>query len=687
MLDYLILAEKPSAAANFASALGGRSGTFDGHSYEIVNAFGHLLELDEPENQVSSDKKKKYSSWSPNNMPWNLEDFNWHRVPKISVNPRTKKKGSMEKTIKSIGQKSEHAKSIVIGTDNDPSGEGELLAWEIINAINWHGKVFREFHEDESEHGLQKSMRSLKDVTDQSKDGDYVKSDLRSKWDMASMQLTRLSTTYARDAGYNVRVAPQGRLKSVIVSLVYERLEDIKKYEKKPYFEVKFKDENGNLFTRKISKDMDPANINFRFTDKVLAKQDLTKYKNSAVAINESVIKKSAPTPLLDLSKIDASLSKLGYSSKTVKDVYQALYDNKYLSYPRTEDKFVTREQFIELEKDIDEIADVVGIDKALLTHREPRATHVKANATHGANRPGTKVPKTMDELARVVGSKNVRTCAQDLYKLVAKNALAMFAEDYEYKETKAFISDHSDFVATLKTPVTLNWKAIYGINEDKNNEFSKNAIPMVTEGSNAKPAQPTKDWIFNKLSKFGKHGVGTGATQQSTMADITDDKSGRHLLADNKGKLSLTETGYISALMAKETYISSPDITISLFDGMDRVGKFELDPKIVLASITKVVTHDKPLFEKNVGLLSEVLGQPKPKKKQNEKVEIVWNGKPIKIKSEWSKHKFTTDELQKMGLGESISFKMNGKAYTGSLANQEYKGNKFVGFKPSFSK
>ena len=37
-----ILVEKPSAARNFAAALGGMKGTFNGESYVIVAARGHL---------------------------------------------------------------------------------------------------------------------------------------------------------------------------------------------------------------------------------------------------------------------------------------------------------------------------------------------------------------------------------------------------------------------------------------------------------------------------------------------------------------------------------------------------------------------------------------------------------------------------------------------------------------------
>ena len=49
MVDYLILTEKPSAAENFSTALGGKNGTFDGKTYKIVHARGHLLTLVEPQ--------------------------------------------------------------------------------------------------------------------------------------------------------------------------------------------------------------------------------------------------------------------------------------------------------------------------------------------------------------------------------------------------------------------------------------------------------------------------------------------------------------------------------------------------------------------------------------------------------------------------------------------------------------
>ena len=81
------------------------------------------------------------------------------------------------------------------------------------------------------------------------------------------------------------------------------------------------------------------------------------------------------------------------------------------VSYPRTADKTITFEQFYELAPLVDRIAHLVGVDTALLTHREPRPSHVKNQGSHGANRPGTNVPASLESLEKYgPGAKQIYT-------------------------------------------------------------------------------------------------------------------------------------------------------------------------------------------------------------------------------------------------------------------------------------
>ena len=67
-----ILCEKPSAAKNFAKALGGSKGRFADTDYQIVNALGHLYEFAQPNDMVDDSKANRYKSWDVKNLPWNF---------------------------------------------------------------------------------------------------------------------------------------------------------------------------------------------------------------------------------------------------------------------------------------------------------------------------------------------------------------------------------------------------------------------------------------------------------------------------------------------------------------------------------------------------------------------------------------------------------------------------------------
>lgn len=684
MYDYLILAEKPSAAASFAKALGGKTGTYNGHSYKIVNSFGHILTLAEPEKMVAKDLQDKYGSWAVDSMPWKHTDFKWKRVPIVGINPRTKRKESMSKTIASIKAEASKASAIVIATDNDPSGEGELIGWEIIEAIGWHKKVLRVFFDDPSVNSLQKAMKSLVDISDISKDGDYVKAYARNRWDFLSMQLTRIATSSARNAGYNVSVIKQGRLKSVMTRHVYEQLQAIKNYVRVPYFEVKFNDGNDHIFSRKVSED-ETAGV--RFADKQAGLQDLSKFKDSAVVDMVKKRKTSGPAKLLSLSGLASILGKKGYSSKEILATYQKLYEAEYVSYPRTEDKTITPEQFNEMLPIINDIANVVNVDTSLLTHKSPRKSHVVNKGAHGANRPGLKVPKSLNELSKFGAS------AVDIYEVLSKNFLAMFGEDYEYDSVVAHLEKYPKFVTHFNIPVALNYKLIFSNdsddNEDKNSTkpLNSKASPYLYEGANKKPTKPTTKWLYTFLTK---NGVGTGATQVSTFADISNGK--KALLTEKNSALGITPLGEVSAIMAENTFISSVKITKQLFDAMDKAGKFEISSDKILDTAIQVVNHDLPIFEKNATMLKTLLGEPKGKLKMSArkpKVEGIFVPKGISVtfNKKWSTHEFTKKEIDALLAGKEITFDYvaaGGKHYgaTGKLERQSYNGNSFWGFK-----
>lgn len=649
-----ILTEKPSAKKNFMKTFGGETGVYKGKQFVIVNALGHLYELKDPKLQVNEELQKKYSSWELENLPWKYKDFNWEYKTT---------KGS-QAYLKVIKEKLKDCDEIVIATDIDPTGEGDLLAAEIIFGQKLNKKkLTRMEFVDESKKSLEKAFENRREIKDLSKDLNYQKALFRSKWDFMSMQFTRIASKVSPVKG----VIRQGRLKSAMVHLVGEQLKLSEVYEEIPYFQNKFIDENKIVYTnnkeKKYEEEKDVPNT----------------YKKSNVIVESKSIKKTPPPKLVDLARLSSMLAPRGYSSAEVQATYQKMYQEEYLSYPRTEDKNVTHEQFNEMLPLIDKLADVVGIDKKKLTHRKPRPTHVKNKGSHGANRPGTKVPKDLKSLSRFGRS------AIAIYTLLAKNFLAMFAEDYEYEHQKGYIEDYPDFKGIANIPKSMGWKEIFST-EDEEEEteelgLGKIGQPFVYKGFPPKPAAPTQGWLMKQLEKYN---VGSGATRNSTFTEVTNTNSKYPLISSDRGKLSLPIYGIISHQLLANTKIGDVKISEEVFAAMKAIGegKTELIEE-TLNKVEKLIIHDMKVMKDNSSNI--VLPEYEKVEKESMKTE---DGKEIEFKKEWGGHKFTEEEIEKLINGESIKIEglknKRGKKYSakGKIMEQKFQGRNFWGFK-----
>lgn len=652
-----ILCEKPSAARNFSTALGGMTGNFNNTNYRIVHALGHVYEFAQPNDMVDASKAERYKSWDVKNLPWNENDFSWQRV---------KKKGVSD-VLKNLKTVLSNCDEIVIATDVDPTGEGELLAYEVIEELKLTKKrISRMYFDDESVPEIQKAFKNRKIIPDFYGNPDYRKALYRAKFDFLTMQFTRIATT----CGDGRSVVRQGRLKSAMVSIVGDGLAAVANYKKIPFYSNRFKDENGNVYTNPE----EPV-----FPEK---SQVPNIYSSSPVVLEKTERKSTAPKKLLDLASLSAMLAPKGFKAKQVLDTYQKMYEAQIVSYPRTEDKVISPEQFNDLLPLADKIAAVVGVDKSLLTHRQPRSTHVKAGGAHGANRPGPNVPSSLDALS------SFGACAADIYELLAKSYLAMLAEDYIYDSEQGYLEKYPGFKAKSSIPVSMGWKLVFNDKDDDDEDDSskhlgKLANPFVHEGFPPKPPVPTMKWLMTQLAK---HDVGTGATRTSTYAEVTSEKSTYPLLIDKKGKISMAECGEISYRLLPDTHIGSIALTEEMQQDMRDIASGKADPDRCLAKIAGYVIDDLKTMTVNGQTIQKKAGKTMAEQKQ--KYEGIWNGQTVKFNRVWGGHEFTDEECEALLRGEEINVyglvsAKTGNTYgvKGKLTEQEFNGNKFVGF------
>ena len=664
-----ILAEKPSAARNFAKALGGQSGTYNGESYVIAFARGHLFELKQPVDQVAPAKRERYGSWALKDLPWDPNDFAFEREKKKDT---SKLLADIKKTLGSCD-------SIAVCTDLDPSGEGFLLAWEVISELGLaHKPIYRMYFTDESPASIQKAFISRKRVASPEDHDEYRMAWLRSRWDFLSMQWTRMASQLAGQRA----VVRQGRLKSAMTVLVGDQLKAHKAWKKVPFYEPRFRDENGVMY-------IDPDAQRFAHESDV----DLSGLHASSVTVDSQTMKRSGPPRMLDLAGLSALLSAKGVKAAEVLKTYQALYEAQICSYPRTEDKHVTKEQFAELVRNAPAIARAVGIDPSLLTHTAARPTHVKDSGAHGANRPGPVVPSSLAE----VESKYGKTGAM-IYELLARSALAVLAEDYEYEAQKGHVTDFPTYVGSCSVPKKQGWKAVLGgasmadDDDDENNGagLGTQAKPFVHEGVPPRPAAPTVKWLMKQLER---RDVGTGATRTSTFAEVSSTQSRYPLMSETRGKIDLTETGEISYRLLPGTHIGDLAITERVFSDMKAVAKGEKQADDVLAEVARLVTDDIAVMTANAQTMRKDLGMGDYVEK--EYFEGTWEktGAHVRFNRTWSGHRFTDQECMDLLAGKDIEItatsKRTGDDFTviGSFGEYEFEGRKCIGFIPDFTK
>lgn len=668
-----ILTEKPDAERKFAKALGGTSGTYEGQPYVITSAVGHLFEFVKPGKPgcaIDPSDEPDFASWATSSLPWDLSKLSWKRQAPAD-------KASKLREIKAALK---DCTEIVIATDVDPTGEGDLIAVEIIEELklNTPGRKFsRMYFVDDEAPSLRKAFVERKSVPSLFDLADYRKAYYRTRFDYATMQWTRVATDCCNGA-----LVRQGRLKTAMVKLVGDQLKAYNDYKRVPFYKSSFVDDHG---IRYMDKDAP------QFENRADVPMDFTESK---VVVDSRENKRTPPPALLTLSGLSAKLAPMGFKAEQVLKSYQNMYEAQLLSYPRTEDRTITREQFNEMLPLVDKIAKVVGADVSKLTHREPRSSHVKDAGAHGANRPGKVVPMSLEAIE---SNRDYGACGRAIYELLSKNFLAMFAEDYVYEKQVGHVEKYPKYIGSSNIPRSLGFKDIFPDDEDEKDvdESSEGlgsiAKPEVYEGAPTRPTHPNQKWLFSRLDKDG---IGTGATQLSTLKDILKPETRKGekadpnnvLLKDTKGKLTLGQLGDFSWMLTPNTTIGDLSLSKRVQDNMQLIAEGTLDPEDALRGIAELVMADLPVMQANAREMAKHVNLP-ARRNTSEIVKGVWNGEEIGLRREIFDHTLTDDELARAFSGEEIEFeatppKKEKSTHRMSIQRYTYQGKEYVGLR-----
>lgn len=324
----LIIAEKPSLARNIVAGIGGKmdkkDGYYIGEKYIVSWAFGHLFSLVDIESYTGGDGR-----WTLNNLPCFPEQFRFELRKdgaKKTVDAGVKKQFKILETLCNR----EDVTTIVNAGDADREGE-IIVRLCVENALKGKKEQKRLWLPDQTPETVAKALTEMKDESeyDNLAGEGYARTYI--DW-LYGVNLTRYATI---KTGKLLRV---GRVIAPIVRAIYDRDMEIRNFTPEKYFVISSAEETNGEKIELTSKQ--------KFAkDQILKATDTAKLYNDTGAVVTKVESKKEnifPGKLYSLSTLQNVLGEKYKMSMTDSlKIIQKLYEEGYLTYPRTNSEYL----------------------------------------------------------------------------------------------------------------------------------------------------------------------------------------------------------------------------------------------------------------------------------------------------------------------------------------------------------
>ncbi len=604
MSKQLIIAEKPSVAADIARALGGftkEKDYYESDDYVLSSAVGHLLELVVPE-----EYEVKRGKWTFAHLPV--------IPPRFALKPVEKTDDRLKLLTRLIKRKD------VDGLINacDAGREGEL----IFNYIAQHAKtdkpVRRLWLQSMTAQAIRDGFAHLRAAQEVEGLRSAAICRAESDW-LIGINGTRAMTAFnSKTGGFHLTTV--GRVQTPTLAIVVEREDRIRKFKPRDYWELEadFACQAGHYagrwFDEKFRKpEGDEHATAFRIWDKAQAEAIRAKCAGKRGTVSEEAKPSTQLSPLLfDLTSLQREANgRFGFSARVTLQLAQALYEkHKALTYPRTDARALPE----------DYLPTVKDVLRALPEEYAPFAGEI---ASQGWVRPNKRIfnnAKISDHFAIIpTGTlpKSLSEAEQKIYDLVTRRFLAVFYPAAEYRITTRISRIEGEaFKTEGKVLVNPGWLAVYGkaaVNEDEAEGGSPQLVPIQPgETVNADevavkalvtkpPARFNEATLLSAMEGAGKmvddeelraamaeRGLGTPATRAQIIEGLITEqylhREGRELIPSAKAFSLITLLKGLGV-----TALTSPELTGGWEYKLSRMERGELSREAFMAEIAEM--------------------------------------------------------------------------------------------------
>ncbi len=431
----LIIAEKPSLARNIVSAIGNmkrNDGFYSNQEYLVSWAFGHLFTLADIEDYEDNVTDTK---WKMDNLPCFPSKFKFNL--KKDMNKQID--SGIQKQFNIISTLCNREDVVKIVNAGDSDREGEIIVRLCINnALKSEKDIYRLWLPDQTNETISQGLKEMKLDSEYDNLANEGFARTYTDW-LYGVNLTRYATL---KTGTLLRV---GRVIIPIVKAIYDRDMSIRNFKPEMYYGMWSNEEtNGEVVELNSKEKFDKDN-------QKKAQEMCDKYNSVDAIVVDKKVKKDVMNPpkLFSLTKLQNLLGKK-YKIPMNKslEIVQKLYENGFLTYPRTNSEYLAVAEKDKVKKILENI-EKLGYP---VKFKDKKTIFDDSKIeSHSAITPTYKIPdksKLSEEEFLV-------------YQTIFKRFVAVFCSNdckVEKTEIKISVGDYEDFILKGMTILEPGW-------------------------------------------------------------------------------------------------------------------------------------------------------------------------------------------------------------------------------------
>lgn len=552
----LVIAEKPSVAADLARALGKvpkKDDYFENDDFIVTSAVGHLVELCLP-----NEMDKKRGKWSFANLPIIPDAFDLKPIAKSEARfkllKRLLKRPDVDEVINAC----------------DAGREGELIFHYIMQLTGSKKTTSRLWLQSMTADAIRTGFDRLRPQDSMVPLADAAVCRSESDW-LVGINGTRAMTAFNSKGG-GFQLTPVGRVQTPTLAILALREEKIRAFKPRPYFEVHADfgvdagTYHGRWFDPAFKKATDEDARAERIWEEEKASAIVAKCSGKTGIIEEEKKPSSQLSPLLyDLTTLQREANgRYSLSAKRTLQIAQALYErHKVLTYPRTDSRHLPEDNLATVRATFGKFDDQ---DLSAHANKALKAGWVVGNKRIFNN---AKVSDHHAIIPTGVSAANLDDMERKIYDLVARRFIAVFYPAAQFEITTRITRVEGEAFKTDGKIITdPGWMAVYGKSAaaagDETVVAVRSGESANTLSVESKPNETRPPARFNESTllsamegagklledeelrdAMGQRGLGTPATRAQIIEGLILDgylvRQGRELITTSKGLSLIT--------------------------------------------------------------------------------------------------------------------------------------------------